>query len=268
MGDQLKDTAPKKSDQTTDPQTPVKDGEPQDTPTGEELPEEYKGKSPEELVKIIRDKEAFIGTQTQEVGDLRGRMEQMEQEQRRFEQPADQPIAQPPEQPEYDDEDYVPMKAVKKMMNDADMKQQWQSGFEGATRAREEARRVHPELFKEIGGDVDKIIWQQFQGGTMHPKAMATEKAWEKAAIFMLHEKDPAKLVQILQSGKAGVTTPIPTTPVSSEVPGAGTPPTTETEPFIDLDDLGKEFMAHRPEGMSEEEFLKRTRENAKKRSR
>lgn len=69
-------------DQSQDqPQDEPQQDEPVDTPPPKSFKDRFKGKSPEELLDILEEKERFIGQKTTELTDLKSRIESLESSQ-------------------------------------------------------------------------------------------------------------------------------------------------------------------------------------------
>lgn len=58
----------------TEEETSEEETEESQEETSEEIPQMFQGKTPAELVKIIQDKERFVGEQSREIGDLRAKI--------------------------------------------------------------------------------------------------------------------------------------------------------------------------------------------------
>ena len=145
-----------------------------------DVPEEYRGKSTAELVKILQDQKSFIGRQSVEVGEVRRLADQLIQ--RQFAQQASQAPKQ--EQPQVDDADFLlsPKEAVEKLVaNHPALRQVQMHAAQAAAEARKKAlEERHPDL-KEIVKDPEFHAWLQ-QSPARTQKFVQAHRMYDAAA--------------------------------------------------------------------------------------
>ena len=174
-----------------DDKDPTKAVAPVDTPSAgtlTDLPPEYQGKSPEELVKIIANKDSMIGRQSQEVADARRELAEIRDSNRRppATVPFDDPIPGPTHQnvpapvpapnvpvPAQNFDYSNPVESIQRLVADGVMQyaqyQNTQTRAQNQARANAaffEGRRVveaNKELFAGIERDVEQALISNFK---------------------------------------------------------------------------------------------------------
>lgn len=122
-----------------------------------DIPEEYRGKSTADFIKMLQDQKSFIGKQAAEVGEVRKLADQLIQ--RQFAQT-------PPKQeaPQVDDADFLlsPKETVEKLVgNHPAIRQAQMYAAQAAAEARKRAlQERHPDM-KEIVADPEFQAWLQ-----------------------------------------------------------------------------------------------------------
>lgn len=183
-------------DADTPPDAPTDTPQPQDEPVVE-LPDEYKGKTPAELVKILQDKENFINQQSGEVGTLRGKVGELEN-QAAFNQqfgvkepevaqttPQETPAATPL------DEDYPTWGELRKVSEQATRRDGMIRGqIQMAAPFLEQAKKEAPQLFKGLTDqEIQGTAYQYLSSNQLHPTNLSQTRTWKMAASFIQGEK-------------------------------------------------------------------------------
>lgn len=224
---------PKRDDQptdTVDADTPeVAPDTPQEREPIEELPDEYKGKSPAELVKILQDKEDFINQQGGEVGTLRGKVGDLENQvayntQFAPKEPA-QPQAETPPTAAPSDEDYPTWGELRKI-NEQGIRQDTmiRGQIQMAKPFIEQAKKEAPQRFQGITDEeLTGAAYQYLSRGQLHPMSLSNPRTWKMAATWIQGEKTDYNFT----------TTPIvaePVEPVDTAIPSQNRPEVSEGE--------------------------------------
>ena len=219
--------------------------EPQEKPKPD-VPEQFRDKSAEELVDIIKEKESQIGKQSTEVGDLRSRLDALERQQQQAANFYQQPVhpygmvgQYPPQQepaPTYSSDDYIPAGEVQKIIdqrlgqaeqNRLLMETQRQAvEAQSAFYSGREAMKSNPKWFDGIENDVESVIYgnyiaSQSTSTPMSIHQLRDPKTWEKAAAWVRINRGEYDKLQRTQ-GKPMAHTPTETPsqakPVEEEV--------------------------------------------------
>ena len=124
---------------------------------------------------------------------------------------------------------------------------------------RSEAMKANPELFKGIERQLEQGMWNYWKANKITIDELGRSKTWENGArmIHMANE-DYERIVP-----RKPVIDPVSS--AQTETPNARQKELPDEDAPIELDEFGKELLAHRPEGMSEADFLKQVRETKKK---
>jgi len=198
----------------------------------------YEGKSAEEIAQMHSELESKLGTQSKELGELRGKIEEAEQyggyNQPQGQQQYQNPLEQAPQQqaPELgpDDDAYIEVGQAKKMMKQELFQRDMQMCHMMGQQAKRRFAKDNPELWKEVGRDTEQWMNNALYYMQIHPNLYATEEGWENAAQVMLLQKHP-ELVKERFTKPAPATQATGTPPVEGEVPVTGQPPTTGRTP-------------------------------------
>ena len=233
----------------------------------------YAGKSADELKAIAKEKDRFIGKQSEEIGGyrklaeevnyLKGRLEQ----QPRFDpgyqtgqsgqQPA--PIAPQPE----DEFDFgQPLKTVdkriekkfsdfEKRMNAMNQKRYADESEAAFNRTKPMAYSQEPELYRGIEREVENGLFNAWKGGSITKDSLSDPRIWHMAAVVIREGRGEGELIP----RKRQVSAP------ASEKPSQAR--RTEEEP-ITFDDDDRQFI--KEWGISREQAEKAMKEGARMR--
>lgn len=203
----------------TPPETVVPEPTPEPTPVSPLAGTPFEGKTPEELAKMVTDKEAFIKDRSDELGQLRN-------ENAYFRSIQQQP-EQKPQQPDYEDMDQRfltnPAKTTMSMMderfNKYGMQAQYQQAQMMAPMVEQQATGAYP-IFKDLDetqrGEVRRYMLATTDPRSgMNPNYALSAEAWANAA----------SMVYMKSRGYKPVSTPVnPVAPVVTETPQATKP--------------------------------------------
>jgi len=180
----------------TPPEVPEETSQAQEEPV-EEIPETYKGKTSAELVKILQDKENFINQQSGEVGTLRGKVGDLENQvayNQQFE-PKEPQVAQttPQETPATDplDDDYPTWGELRKINEQATRRDGMiRNQIQVAAPFLEQAKKEAPQLFKGLTDqEIQGTAYQYLSSNQVHPTSLSQTRTWKMAASFIQGEK-------------------------------------------------------------------------------
>ncbi len=229
-------------------QTPVAapqvEGQP--TPPAPDIPEKYKGKSAEELTKILQDVEAHVGKLANEVGEERQKRTQYEQYLMSLQQAANQAAQQqqpPPVQPEKEEElpvDWYDKPArvirrvsretvdpqIQQLRKDMEANQAMNNFYAG----KQIAESKRPDLFKGIENEVDQALQIAWRNGSLAATSLLDPETRYLAASAIRAKKSGYQ-----QWGGGGGFTPV--TPSSLETPMGVKPPENEERPITIIDE-------------------------------
>lgn len=220
-----------------------------ETPKEPLVPDQWKGKTPDELVSILQEKDRFLGERNREIGDLRTEvgtlrvmMENLAQQQEARTQPT--PTMEQPIEFDYQ----RPVDSVERIFEkkwqqrEQDRQAQEQQRYVAQAQAsfyegKEAALRNNKRLYEGIEGEVEQMVFNAFKGGLINDYSLRNPKTWERAAQLLCLEKG--------NEYTSRLTTPAPkaVTPTATEIPGAGEMVTEESfELNSELRDLAKEL--------------------------
>jgi hypothetical protein len=269
-----------------EPQEPAKeptgapDPTPEPVPEPPVLPERFQGKKPEEIIKMYEEAEKEKDRLGTEVGKLRGETDDyrnnlayyqnMAQDlQAKLEKGGVKPESQIPDvQFNYDNplpsiQEVVQreLKKDREAREKTEKEREYQRASMNFATGRSKAMKDNPDLFRGIERQLEQGMWGYFQKGNVTSDELRDPETWENGArMIHLANKAYDRIV------------PPKVEPVSStptEVPSAAKPNLPEDEvPNIELDDFGKELIAHRPADMSEKDFMKLVQETKKREGR
>lgn len=245
----------------------------------------YLGKSAEELLTILKEKEKMIGRQTNEIGDLRTKASELEQRlnfqgqfggQQKEPNPLDTPYGQVSEADKAQEEEIPadfysnPKKYILQWQEERDKKRldefqrrdaETKLNIFRAKPVIEQAKKESPHLFQGLSDqEIDGAIYNGLMNNLVSPYSLADTKTYKQAAMWLQGEKTNYRWNPHASTGS-----PVPPTTTESYV-GHQPPAGEESEEPIELDELSREFLKHLPKGMTEKEFLAKIREERKKR--
>lgn len=171
------------------------------------IPEEYKGKTPAELVKILQDKESFITQRNEELGQARTKMSELEnqtafnqqfggqpqsnQSQDPYGQPVPSAEVAPQQEEPRSDDDFLTYGDLRKMnlqMQQRDMQARTQ--LQMAEPFLAQAKKEAPHLFKGLNDqEVRNVVQSYLSSGQLHPMNLSNTKTWKMAATYTQGEK-------------------------------------------------------------------------------
>jgi hypothetical protein len=256
------------------------DPTPEPVPEPSDIPERFQGKKPEEIIKMYEEAEKEKDRLGTEVGNLRKETDEyrnnlayyqnLAQDLQAQREKGGQPESSATPDVRFDYDNPVPSvqqvvqtelqkyeEKRKKMAEEREYKEATVNYAGG----RNAALKSNPDLFRGIERQVEQGVWQAYQGKWVGAHDLKDPKTWENAArLIHMNNEDYDRLVPPKVN-------PVPPTP--TERPGATkTEPPEEEAPHLELDDFGKELLTHRPEGMSEEDFLKLVQETRRREGR
>ena len=235
---------PEQTDQTQTPPAPIA--------------ERLKGKTADELMKVLEEQEKTIGRLGQEKGDLKGLREELDSLRGKVEerpsqqqlggygaqgqpspdewlrfmqsqvaQPA-QPIAQEEVTPDFFADPYSASKRVvqgevdklRKEIQTQEANRYWREAQDSFTEGQGAALNSKNPLFKGIEGELSQAMWAAVRNGMVRPGNLRHAKTWEAAATLLRYNKGDL----------ANVYATKPVSPVQTETP-------THTKPELDDDD-------------------------------
>ena len=190
---------------------------------GPKVEDKWTGKSPEELVSMLKTQESMISKQGNDIGELRNEISRSREEQRlaleqdrRLRevqgQPAhpQQPTYQPPDERRFDYE--KPVTSVYGLVDERlqaelnrreEARQQYERGLNSEriqsnyVRGREKVFSRKDPLYEGIEPQVENLVQQTFMGGKMPIEDLKEEETWEIAAqIIRLKRKEFDKLTK------------------------------------------------------------------------
>lgn len=231
--------------------------------TTPEPAERWAGKSPEELLQIVREQDSMIGKQSTTIDTQKKDLEYYEQQisqpktpqypqgqqfptpygQQTYDPygqplpqqygmpPWGQPQQEPPVQFNYENPMESVQTAVQRELQRADQKRQVEEARKYAYEAREgfeegknRARKSNPKLYEGIEKEVEGAIQGFYQQGFLRPSDMRREDTWETAAQVIRLKRGELNYLR--------PQSPSPMTPPHSETPASMTE---ETRVPIDL---------------------------------
>lgn len=235
----------------------------QTTEHTEQIDAKYAGKSAADLAKMLDEKEAFIGKQATEIGQvrtlaeqvnyLRGLLESRQEQQR-------EPVAEKEDEFDFTRPNEFVSKAVKKEIDglrrelaQREAVKYVQSARYNMERGKTAAVAQNRELFAGIEQDVEAELAKQIRGGTLSPELLGEPKTWKAAATIMRIMRDEEdKIVSPKRSGMAA--------------PNSGFQATarkgTTDDDDVQLDDADREWM--RTYGYDEKTLLDGVRKGRK----
>jgi len=221
--------------------TPVAGGDPVEGGEKFELPEHLKGKTPDELAKMVMDKETQIGKQSTEIGDLRTNAEKARddlnylrgaEEIRRHQESkrlAELETQRPePDKPKWNYED--PVRSVDERV-DTRLRQEKEESFRSRVTANigvartsfTEGQKVMEQdkgLFEGIEEETRNAVFQYYapylQAGHDVSQQMRDPKAWRVAAQNIRLNR--GEIDRIKASPSPGIN---PVSPTDQEIPGS-----------------------------------------------
>jgi len=242
--------AEKDKGKTVEPTATVDDTTPKDDivpepkpkePPEPDVPEEFKGKTPAELRKMVTDTQKELGGQAKEIGDLRNNLafsKQLRELELQRARDAGSQAAQQPQEPRVDWNFEKPVESVEQIIDkrlDAREKTAQQYNMQ---RVQEEAqsnyaegRRLsmkrNPTLYEGIEREVEDAVYEGYQRGHAKLHDLRSPDAWDIVAK-MIHLRD--NRIDRLQPAAVQ-----PVETVGGELPTPAKPGTTE-KPFTGLD--------------------------------
>ena len=259
----------------------VPDSTPEPSPEPSDIPERFQGKTPEEIIKMYVEAEKEKDRLGTEVGKLRGETDDVKNTasyyqnmaqdlQVRLEKGGAQPEGQAQPDIRFDYDNPLPsveqvfekkFKEYEGKRQKAEQERDYKDATVNYATGRNVALKGNPDLFQGIEKQVEQGVWQAYQGKWVGSQDLRDAKTWENAArLIHMNNENYDRLV------------PPKVTPVSStptERPSTAKTELSEEEaPNIELDDFGKELLAHRPSDMSEVDFLKLVQETKKREGR
>jgi hypothetical protein len=245
------------------------------------IPERFRGKKPEDLIKMYEEAEKEKDRLGTEVGKLRGETDEYRNNlayyqnlaqdlQSRSEQGGGQPASEPKVDltgfydnplPSIEQVFDKKFKEYEERKGKAEQEREDQRASMNFATGRGKAMQSNPGLFQGVERQVENGMWQYYKSGRITADELRDPESWENGArIAHVANKDYERVV------------PPKVVPVSStptEKPGAVKKELPEEGvPNIELDDFGKELLAHRPADMSEKDFLKLVQETKKREGR
>ena len=177
-------------------------------PTETVEPTRFDGLSKEELLKIVKDQDSYVGEKNQEIGDLKKRMDEFETSQPRQEQgfgdygqQPQAPVTPPPTEPEeapvkpkfdWDNPSSYVDEAVNRGLEVKEkqvLQAQFNQNLHRAQTAFEQGKRVmtkHPTVFngieKEVEKQVGEFYYPYLQQGQPVDQYLTDEDMWLKTA--------------------------------------------------------------------------------------
>ena len=242
-------------------QTPKEDAVPEVKPEDQvpEVPEEFKGKTPEDLIKEIQASQKELGKQSKEVGELRNSLEYEKQMrelavQRKREADA-QPI--PAEEPRVDWNYEKPVESVEQIIDKRLNEREGKRQQDDLQRVQDEAKSYYaegrrlsmsqnPKLFEGVEREVEDGVYRAYMNRTIGIHELRNPEAWAMTAN-LIHLRD-GNMDRLQPTSIKPVETP------STELPTPAKPGTTE-KPFTGLDytDEGTQKMV-KQYGLTKEE--------------
>ena len=257
------------------------DPSPEPEPEPSNIPERFQGKKLEDVIAMYAEAEKEKDRLGTEVGKLRGETDDvgntasyyknMAQDlQARLEKGGVQSEGQTQPDIRFDYDNPLPsveqvferkFKEYEGKRQKAEQERDYRDATVNYATGRNVALKGNPDLFRGIEKQVEQGVWNAYQGKWVLSPDLRDSKTWENAArLIHINNEDYDRLV------------PPKVTPVSStptERPSTAKTELSEEEaPNIELDDFGKELLAHRPSDMSEVDFLKLVQETKKREGR
>ncbi len=277
---------------------PEPQGDPQAEPQPATPPVEsdpYEGKTTEELRAILKEKESFIGKQTNEVGDLRNKMSEIENQiafNQQFgqQQSPQQPnpldtqygnFEQPSQEPSFPSEDEAPSDFYDnpkkyflqwKKEDDERKQAEWQkkdTEIRGhifkAKPFLEQAKKESPNLFSGLTEqDMETALYNGLANKLVSPYALGDTKTYKQAAMWIQGEKTNYNF-------NPASTAPTPVQPTATEGYAGNKPQTEPPEPVnfgmgakVMIQGMGKEMTKLGLDAPAEEEVAELVREERK----
>lgn len=186
--------------------------------------DKWTGKSPEELVSMLKNQETMISKQGNDIGDLRNEITRSREEQRlALEQdrrqreyaqqpyyPPQQPSYQPPDEKRFDYE--RPVTSVNTLVSERlqaeldareatrqqyEQKMNMERAMTAYAKGRDKVFSRKDPLYEGIEPAVENLVQQTFMGGKMPIEDLRDEETWETAAqIIRLKRKEYDKLTK------------------------------------------------------------------------
>jgi hypothetical protein len=198
------------------------EGRPVETTAPEAEPkveDKWTGKSPDELVSMLKNQESMISKQGNDIGELRNEITRSRDEQRlaleqdrrlrEYAQPAQapqQPSYVPPDEKVFDYE--KPVSSVRQVFQSeweareaARQRYEQQMNMERAqtayVRGRDRVFSRKDPLYEGIESKVESLVQQTYMGGKMSVDDLKDEETWETAAqIIRVRNKEFDKLIR------------------------------------------------------------------------
>jgi hypothetical protein len=202
------------------------------------IPEDLRGKSPEELAKIIQDQRSFTGRQGQELGDLRREVDNLKRDvsqQRVLGTPAYTAPLPPQEEPakfDWDNPGQSVDERVNKKVGELYRIVQAENAMQTANYAEYMAKTQAPQLFEGQEADVRQVMINGVRTGLLHPTQVGNPEVWKMAAWQLRGNK----------SGYAGQQNVRPVNPSPTETPSGTRPPGYGTEEQISFTDQARQM--------------------------
>lgn len=245
-------------------------------PTVDTPPNPYDGKTLEELQAILKEKETMIGKQSGEIGELRTKSSELENQVAYRQQFGTQQEPNPfdtqignVEEPKPGTQDEVPpefwtnpREQWKKWNQEERVKEQ-QELQKKDTEIRksifqakpfiEQAKKEAPHLFSGVSDqELDSALYNGLANNLVSPHGLGDTKTYKQAAMWIQGEKTNYGF------NPASPSSPVP--PTVTEPYVGNKLPADATKTPLEFDALGTEFLKHRPKGMTEEEFKDKVR--------
>lgn len=277
--------------------SPQTSEDPQIEPLTDTSADPYEKKTEEELKAILREKESFIGKQTTEIGDLRTKMNEIENQIAFNKQFGGQQIQSEPNpldtqygnfgenQPSMPTAEEVPFdfmdnprKYYRKWREEERRKEQEdyqkkdmeiRSHIFRAKPFLEQAKKETPHLFKDISPqELETALYNGLANNLVSPYALGDTKTYKQAAMWIVGEKTDYGF------NFAG-TSPNPVQPTQTESYAANRPSTETPEPVnlgldtkVMIQGMGKEMQKLGMEAATEEEVAEMVRKEKAERKR
>jgi len=220
----------------------------------ENIPNEYKGKTQAELVKILQDKEGFINQRNEELGQVRTKNSELENQiafNKQFggqpqsnqgQDPYGQPVTSGEEVPQKEepraDDDYLTYGDLKKMntqmqQRDIQARTQLQLAEPFLTQAKKEA----PHLFRGVSDqEVKNAVHSYLSSGQLHPTNLSNTKTFKMAATYLQGEKTNYNF-------NLAPTVENPDEPVETGVPSQNRPIVSEEAETIPISEEDRDYV-------------------------
>jgi len=206
-----------------------------------EIPDEYKGKSPTDLIKMVTDAQKELGSRAKHIGDLENNLafskQLRELELQRARESGSQ-AAQQPQEPKVDWNFEKPVESVEQIIDKRLNARERTAQQYNVQRVREEAQsnyaegrrtsmKRNPALYEGIEREVEDAVYEGYQRGHAKLHELRSPDAWDIVAK-MIHLRDN-RIDRLQPAAIQAVET------VGGELPTPARPGTTE-KPFTGLD--------------------------------